>query len=83
MATYEQIDEFLGSDQWTPSEKWVIKWQFRLHGDFQTALAQAMSKADDANLARLAQVFPYEVAGFLAWNRGDLGDRLRKAGLEL
>jgi hypothetical protein len=67
---------------WTAGEKWVVKWQFRLLGDFGTALAEAICRADDTNLARIAKGFPDEVAGFLAWNRGDLAQRLRAAGFQ-
>lgn len=37
--------------------------------------------ADEENLARLARGFPVEVAGFNQWRAGDLGQRLRAAGL--
>jgi len=74
---------FLESDQWTAAEKWVIRWQFGLLGDFQEALSEAIKRADDSNLARLEFGFPEQVAGFTAWSRGDLGTRLRNAGLEI
>jgi len=66
-----------------PAEKWVVKWQFRLLGDFGTALAEAITRADDNNLERIAKGFPDEVAGFLDWSRGLLGHRLRAMGLEV
>jgi len=75
------LGKILGEDSpWTPAEKWVVKWQYRLLGDFETALAEAICRADDGNLDRLARGFPNQVAGFLAWNRGDLAERLRAAG---
>lgn len=83
MTYTEQIGVFLESPDWTPAEKWVIRWQFRLLGDFNTALAEAITRADDDNLARLELGFPDEVNGFLAWNRGNLAERLGKAGLDL
>ena len=79
----ERIGAMLTSDEWTEAEKSVIKWQFRLLGDFRTALFEAITLADDKNLVRLAMGFPYEVSGFMAWNRGGLGKRLRDAGLEI
>ena len=82
-ASYEKIGELLASDQWTAAEKWVIKWQYRLLGDFNTALATAIVRADDTNLFKLGLGFPDQVHGFLAWSRGDLGERLRKAGLDI
>lgn len=80
-ATMERILEFLNSPDWTPSEKWVIKWQFGLLGDFSVALATAIKTADEENLAKLRLGFPMQVDGFLQWNRGNLGQRLREAGL--
>jgi len=75
--------EFLSSPDWTEAEKWVIKWQFRILGEFQAALANAIKLADEKNLALLALGFPTQVEGFTAWNSGDLGRRLRTAGLEI
>lgn len=84
MATsLNTIRQFLASPDWTESEKWVIKWQFQELGDFQTALAEAIKRADDDNLMRLGRGFPAQVSGFIQWNRGDLGRRLRAAGLEI
>lgn len=44
---------------------------------------EQLGKADDGNLAQLQLGFPDQVAGFLFWSRGNLGDRLRSAGLEI
>lgn len=77
------VGTFLESEDWTSAEKLVIRWQFGLLGDFQTALFEAIKRADDSNLARLELGFPEQVAGFTAWSRGDLGTRLRNAGLEI
>ena len=82
-ATLEKIREFLKPGEWEDSEQWVIKWQFGLLGDFETALAGAILRADERNLARLAEGFPDQVRGFKEWSRGDLAQRLRKAGLEI
>jgi len=79
----ELIGDFLLSPDWTDAEKWVIRWQAGVLGDFQQALAEAMGRADDGNLGKLATAFPVQADGFVAWNRGDLGQRLRKAGLEI
>ena len=71
---------------WTPAEQWVVKWQFRLLGDFGMALAAAIARADDENLERLRLGFPVEVTGLLAWRndpRSHLVQRLRAAGLEI
>ncbi len=83
-ANHQQLGEFLGeTSAWTNAEKAVIKWQFRLNGDFKTALWEAIKRADEGNLDRLALGFPDEVAGFRQWAHGNLGTRLRQAGLEL
>jgi hypothetical protein len=80
---WAKIGEILTSDAWTAGEKFIVKWQFRLLGDFKTALVGAIMLADEQNLARLHLGFPGEVDGFLAWSVGDLGRRLRDAGLDI
>jgi len=83
-ATHETIAEFLGPDSpWTDGVKSLIKWQFGLHGDFRTALWDAIKQADENNLRLLSLGFPLEVEAFLWWNRGDLAEKLRAAGLEI
>ncbi len=82
-ATIRQIGEFLASPDWSPSEKWVIKWQFRQLVDSQTALCEAIKRADEDNLAKLSLGFPIQVQGFQQWAYGDLATRLRQAGLEI
>jgi len=77
------IGVMLSSSNWTNAEKLVIKWQFRLLGDFCQALFQAIALADDDNLELLSRVFPDEVAGYKAWTCGDLATRLRDAGLDI
>ena len=83
MTDHVTIGRFLTSAYWTESEKWIIKWQFRLLSDFQTALADAIKRADEDNLGRLRLGFPMQVDGFLQWHAGDLGCRLREAGLDI
>jgi len=82
---YAAIRAMLLSPAWTEAEKWVVKWQYnrslQLLGGFQTALAEAILRADEGNLARLRLGFPDQVDGYLAWSRGDLAGRLRDAGV--
>ena len=80
-ATHEQIREFLDSPDWTRGEKFIIQWQFGLFGDFRTALMDAIRSADEVNLRLLYRGFPDEVQAFRQWAYGDLGKRLRAAGL--
>jgi hypothetical protein len=83
-ATIERIGEFLKDDApWDSGVKSLIKWQFALHGDFRTALWNAIKTADESNLELLARGFPLEVAAFKRWAWGDLGTELRKAGLDI
>lgn len=82
-ASKEEIERILTSPDWTDGEKAVVMWQYRLHGDFHTALFNAIKTADQHNLARLERGFPDEVSGFRAWAWGDLGKRLRAAGLSI
>ena len=82
-STREQIGEFFNSPDWTEGEKFIIKWQFGILGDFKTALIEACCRADEDNLERLHRGFPEEVEAYLAWNRGNLGTRFRDAGLNI
>ena len=48
-----------------PDELFIVKWQFRMLGDFNTALIEAIARADINNRAKLAQGFPVEVKGYI------------------
>jgi len=50
-------------------EEFIVKWQFRLLGDFKKALIECIMRADDENLARLECGFPDEVRGYLDYTR--------------
>ena len=54
----------LDNTRLTPGEQFIVDWQFRLTGDFRTALANAIRTADSSNLDLLAQGFPDEVDGY-------------------
>lgn len=83
-ATKEQLAYHLGEKfLWDNGVKSLIEWQFGLHGDFKAALWNAISVADAQNLSRLYDAFPEEIAAFRQWIDGDLGTRLREAGLEI
>lgn len=78
---FQKIGELLESPDWTDGEKLVIQWQFRLLGSFHTKLFELLASADLENLARLSLAYPEAAGGYQAWIYGDLGERLRKAGL--
>jgi hypothetical protein len=84
-ANTADIARFLASPVWLEGEKAVIRWQFHWWFDddeeFKPRLWDAIEIADEHNLARLEAGFPVEVAAFRAWRDGDLGERLRAAGL--
>lgn len=85
-AKPSEIGDFLSRDDITPAEKLVIKWQFRLCGHFEIALWNAIMKADEDNLDRLACGFPIHIIGYRAWAFGDpysMGQKLRNLGLEI
>jgi hypothetical protein len=65
------VEEALNSDEFTEGQKAIIKWQFKMHGNFLTALFEAICRADPQNLARLELGFPVEVGGFKDWNNGE------------
>ena len=83
VETMALIGKALASDQWTATEKELIKWQFGLLGGFRTALWNDLARADDTNLAQMARAFPDEVAALSAWRTRDLARRLRAAGLPI
>jgi hypothetical protein len=85
MTNTEQdaVKRVLSGDVWRESAKAVVKWQLHLYGDFQQSLWRCISRADDANLAKLRLGFPIEVEGYLWWHAGDLARRLREEGLPL
>ena len=64
-ATPDQIHKYLESNEFDEGDKAVIKWQFGLHGDFYTALWEAIIRADDKNLMYLSRGFPTEVRGYI------------------
>lgn len=59
-----------------------LEFQFHRSGDFITALFNAIGKADDGNLDRLAKGFPEEVEAHKTWTRIGTEEVLRKAGEE-
>ena len=50
-------------------ERHLVDWQFGLGGDFNNALFDAISKADELNLAKLEMGFPEEVIAFRRYSR--------------
>ena len=49
----------------TEGEKFIVKWQFRMLGHFNTALIDTIARADIINRAKLAQGFPEEVQAYI------------------
>jgi len=56
-------------EELSKGEEFIVKWQFRLLGDFKKALAECIMRADDGNLARLEHGFPDEVKGYLDYTK--------------
>lgn len=83
-ATFEEIQAVLDSTEFDYSDKWVVRWQFHLLDDeFDAPLARLIVSADQDNLSRLAKGFPVQIEGYRRWAHGDLGQRLRAAGLRI
>ena len=53
-----------GWDKLDDEQKALVRWQFRLCGDFETALWKAITLADEKNLELLARAFPVEVSAY-------------------
>jgi hypothetical protein len=58
-------------DNLTKEEEFIVKWQYRLLGDFKTALIDAIKLADEGNLIKLSLSFPEEVRGYINYTRVD------------
>jgi len=59
----------------------LLKWQYRMYGDFYTALFDAITRADDTNCEKLALGFPREVMAFRLWQTTWIAESLRVRGL--
>lgn len=77
----QKVGEFLADPVESDEAKAVVRWQFRLFGDFYKTLFDAIVRADEKNLDRLAKGFPVEVAGYRAWAYGALAAELRSKGV--
>lgn len=53
----------------TAGEEQLVKWQFRMQGDFYSALWKAIMLADEGNLDRLAEGFPDDVDAYKRFSR--------------
>lgn len=56
-------------DELNDGERHLFDWQFQYSGDFFRLLFEAISKADEHNLNRLALGFPQEVEAFCKYAR--------------
>lgn len=85
-ATMDQIHAVLGSGDFTAAEKFVVRAQYQypvLMSNFEEKLWELICGADDSNLAKIGLGFPLEVAAVIDWQRGDLAERIRAAGLPI
>ena len=57
------------SEELTPEEDWIVKWQYGYSGHFHKALFDAICAADEGNLDRLSLGFPDEVEGYRKYTR--------------
>jgi hypothetical protein len=70
---------FQGEENFDRIDRQVLKWQYKMHGHFFTALFEATMRADLVNQRRLKLGFPDEVEGYLRWTTGDLAERVKTA----
>ena len=71
-----------GWDKLDDEQKALVRWQYRLCGDFETALWKAITLADEANLKLLSSGFPVEVSAYRKYRErpGYWGASVRLAG---
>ena len=84
-AELKDIIPFLTSPDWTEGEKTIIEWRFDMidPGSFKGRLMSTISHADLWNLNKLKKGFPELVDAYMHFTHGDLGTRLREAGLKI
>jgi hypothetical protein len=80
---FDVVQEILKSDRYTVGEKECVQFHLGMLDGFSENLWEAITQADDENLARLAKGFPEEIAAYHCWKRGELGHRLRDDGLNI
>ncbi len=73
----------LNSPESTKAERYILRWQFHLLGDFEAALIKTLALADEDNFERLQVAFPFQARAFADWRQGDMAQRLRKRGVEV
>ena len=57
------------SEELTPEEDWIAKWQYKHLGHFRKALFDAICATDKENLDRLSPGFPDEINGYRKYTR--------------
>lgn len=68
----------------TNEESFILKWQYKLLGDYGTAFMSAAIKADDENLDRLAKGFPIEIGALRRyWHEKGWWDSVENKAREL
>ena len=72
-------------DNLTHGEAELVKWQYRLQGDFNRALWETIARADEDNLMALSMGYPEDVKAFVSFSReeGYWKSVQKKAGLEV
>lgn len=80
---FERVQEILNCDRYTAGEKECVQFHLGMLDGFYENLWEAITQADDENLARLAKGFPEEVAAYQDWKRGELGRRLKEDGFSI
>lgn len=50
-------------------ERSLVNWQYSMMGGFESALWDAIKRADTGNLDRLAKGFPYHVEAYLNYTQ--------------
>lgn len=56
-------------DNLTEEEMFIVRWQYRMLGSFETALIECIKMADDKNLLNLSCGFPIEVLGYMKYTQ--------------
>ena len=71
-------------DNLTAGEAELVRWQYRLQGDFKSALWTAIARADEDNLMALSMGYPDEVQTYVKFSResGFWSDVQKRAGIQ-
>lgn len=81
LTAREKTRRVLGTNDLSPTEEVILKWQHNFYGGFFKLLLDAIAHADEENQNRLALGFPEEVRAIRLFRTTWIAENLRERGL--